>query len=251
MRIFTVSMKQIKLLFSLIVILLNLSNLYSQSSSSLIFLNQTINQYDKSMNRLSSGMLLWTDSPSSRAIYEKLESHVNFLSMNMRNNEDMISYYKSREGYLNTIGSTLQRIRELVHKRSNSFYGPDDREIIDSEIFIHYEGILKELSWAQFNTIPMFSSWMENEELKIRFKEANFYTLDGVDRILQAVISERSRMGAIMNTLEHKSKGMAIEHENTVAFQSIGDTDFAIELSNMKRNEILFFSNLFLLKHQK
>ena len=202
------------------------------------------------MDRLSSGKLLWTDSPSSRAIYEKLESHINFLSMNVRNNEDMVSYYNSREGYLNTIGSTLQRIRELILQRSNSFYGPDDRDIIDSEIFIHYSGILKEISWAQFNTIPIFSSWMENEDLKNIFKEVHFYTLEGIDRILTAVISERARIGAITNTLKHKGKGMAIEAENTQSFQSQGDTDFALELSNMKRNEIMFFSNIFLLKHQ-
>ena len=244
-------MKHIYLIIYLILFLLNISNIYSQSNSSLNFLNQIIIQNDKSMNRLSSGTLLWTDSPSSRAIYEKLESHVNFLSMNMRNNEDLISYYNSREGYLETIGTTLQRIRELILKRSNSFYGPDDREIIDSEIFIHYEGILNELSWAQFNTISMFGSWMENEDLKNRFKEVHFYTLEGIDRILQAVLSERSRMGAITNTLKHKGKGLAIEHENTISFQSHGDTDFALELSNMKRNEILFFSNIFLLKHQK
>ena len=239
-----------KHIYLIIFLILNISNLYSQSSS-LNFLNNTINQNDKSMNRLSSGMLLWTDSPSSRAIYEKLESHVNFLSMNMRNNEDLISYYNSREGYLVSIGATLQRIRELILKRSNSFYGPDDREIIDSEIFIHYEGILRELSWAQFNTIPMFSSWIENVEIKNRFKEGNFYTFEGIDRILQSVITERARIGAITNTLKHKAKGMAIEHENSMAFQSNGDTDFGLELSNMMRNEVLFFSNIFLLKQQR
>ena len=202
------------------------------------------------MDRLSSGTLLWTDSPSSKAIYEQLEGHVNFLSMNMRNNNDVISYYNSREGYLANIGATLQRIRTLILKRSNSFYSSDDREIIDSEIYIHYSGIFNELSWAQFNTISMFSSWMENEDLKNRFKEANFYTLEGIDRILQSVLSERSRMGAIINTLNHKEKGLAIEKENTISFLSNGDTDFASEISNMKRNEILFFSNLFLLKIQ-
>ena len=83
-------MKHIYLIIYLILFLLNISNIYSQSNPSLSFLNQTLTQNDKSMNRLSSGTLLWTDSPSSRAIYERLESHVNFLSMNMRNNEDMI-----------------------------------------------------------------------------------------------------------------------------------------------------------------
>lgn len=225
-----------------------MSRLFSQNSASFNYLNQTIAQNDTSMNRLSSGKLLWTDSPSTRAIYEKLESHINFLSMNMRNNEDMVSYYSSREGYLDSIGETLQRIRDLIMKRSDSFLGPDDREIIDSEIFIHYEGILRELSWAQFNTVPMFARWMESEDLKDRFREGNFYTLQGIDRIMQSVLTERSRIGAIVNTLEHKDWGMAIEHENTMAFQSIGDADFAVELSNMLRNEILFFSNLFLLR---
>lgn len=242
-------MKQIYLII-FIISFLNISHIYSQSDISLNVLNQTLLQNDKSMNRLSSGKLLWTDSPSSRAIYERLESHINFLSMNMRNNGDMISYYSSREGYLETIATTLQRIRELILKRSNSFYSSDDREIIDSEIYIHYSGILKEISWAQFNTIPMFSTWMEDEDLKNRFKEGNFYTISGIDRILQSVLSERARIGAIVNTLNHKLKGLAIEQENTISFQSNGDTDFALELSNMMRNEILFFSNLFLLKFQ-
>ena len=175
-------MKHIYIIIYPILFFLNISSIYSGSNPSLNFLNQTITQNDKSMNRISSGTLLWTDSPSSSAIYEELESHVKFLQVNMRNNEDLISYYRSREGYLDTITSTLQRIRELVLKRSNSFYGPDDREIIDSEIFILYSGILNEISWAQFNTIPMFGSWMENKDLKNRFKEGNFYTLKGIDR---------------------------------------------------------------------
>jgi len=169
----------------------------------------------------------------------------------MRSNEDLISYYNTREGYLEGIGDTLNRIRDLILKRSNSFYGPDDREIIDSEILIHYEGILGELSWAQFNTISMFGPWMESDDIKNRFKDGNFYTLEGIDRILQAVRAERSRIGAVTNTLKHKAAGMAIENENTMAFQSNGDTDFALELSKMKINEILFFSNLFLLRYQE
>ncbi len=237
--------------YLIIFLIINLLNIHPQNNSSINSLNQVLIQNDKSMNRLSSGKLLWTDSPSSRAIYEKLQSQINFLSMNIRNDNDMISFYNSREGYLVSIGESLQRIRELILKRSNSLYSSDDREVIDSEIFIHYSGILKELSWAQFNTISMFSSWMENPDLVNRFKEDNFYTLYGIDRILQSVISERARIGALINTLQYKEKGLAIEEENTISFMSIGDTDFAIELSNLKRNEIMFFSNLFLLKFQE
>ncbi len=244
-------MKHIYIIICPILFVLNISSIYSQSNPSLNFLNQTITQSDKSMNRISSGTLLWTDSPSSSAIYEELESHIKFLSVNIRNNADLISYYRSREGYMDSITTTLQQIRDLIFKRSSSFNGPDEREIIDSEIFIHYSGILNEISWAQFNTISMFGSWMENKDLKNRFKEGNFYTLKGIDRILKAVISERSRMGAISNTLKHREDGLAIEQENSISFQSNSDTDFALELSNMQRNEILFFSNIFLLKQKR
>ncbi len=244
-------MKHIYMIIYPILFFLNISNIYSQSNQSFNFLNQTLSQNDKSMNRLSSGTLLWTDSPSSKVIYEKLESHVIFLRVNIKNNEDLISYYNSRDGYLDTISEILQRIRELILKRSNSFYGPDDREIIDYEIFIYYSAILNEISWAQFNTISMFGSWMENEDLKNRFKEGNFYTLKGIDRILKAVLSERSRMGAITNTLGHRRQGLAIDLENSASFQNNSDTDFALELSNMQRNEILFFSNIFLLKQKR
>lgn len=244
-------MKLAAKLIYLCLFIMNITSIHSQSNSSLRFLNETLSHNNNSNNRLSSGKILWTDSPSSRAIYEKLESHVNFLTANIRNNEDLISYYNSREGYLDNITITLQRVRELVIKRSNSFYGPDDREIIDSEIFILYTGILNEISWAQFNTISMFSSWIEDIDLKNRFKEANFYSLKGIDRILQAVSTERSKIGAITNTLKHKGQALATEQENTMSFQSNGDTNFILELSNMKRNEILFFSNIFLLKQQK
>jgi flagellin-like hook-associated protein FlgL len=244
-------MKHIYLIIFFTLFIVNTSGLTAQSNSSVRFLNQTLMENDKSMNRLSSGQLLWTDSPSSRAIYEKLQSQINFLSMNIRNNTDMISYYNSREGYLANIVGALQRIRELILKRSNSFFGADDREIIDSEIYIHYSGILKELSWAQFNTISMFSSWLENQDLINRFKEPNFYTLEGIDRILQSVISERSRMGAQMNALQFQNNGLAVEEENAISFLTNGDTDFALEISNMKRNEIMFFSNLFLMKFQR
>lgn len=236
-------MKKQNYIIIFILIFLSVSSIYSQSNSS-------FNSLNKNLKRLSSGTLLWTDSPSSRAIYEKLQSQINFLSMNIRNNTDMISYYNSREGYLENIVTTLQRIRELILKRSNSFYSADDRDIIDSEIYIHYSGILKELSWAQFNTISLFSSWMENPDLVNRFKEDNFYTLEGIDRILLSVISERSRIGSLINTLEYRVKGLAIEEENTTAFLTNGDTDFATEISDMKSNEIMFFSNLFLLKYQ-
>jgi flagellin-like hook-associated protein FlgL len=142
----------------------------------------------------------------------------------------------------------LHRIHELILKRSNSFFSDEDRAIIDSEINLHYQGILKNISWAQFNTKPLFIDWMEDEEVQNRFKESAFYTLKGVDRILNSVLQELARQGALENILELRNKAQALEQENATEFLSQGDTNFATEISRLMRYEILFFSDLFLLK---
>jgi flagellin-like hook-associated protein FlgL len=129
-------------------------------------------------------------------------------------------------------------------------YTADDTQIIDSEINDHYASILKTFTEAQFNTKPLFISWVGDDQVQERFKETDFYTLDGIDRILNAVLAERSRDGALLNTLAFDNNGQAVNEENAYKSLSLGDTDFALELSNLKRNEIIFFSDLFLLKRQ-
>ncbi|MDA3940137.1 MAG: flagellin [Spirochaetia bacterium] len=246
-------MKNLLIIIITLFVLLS-PDVYSQNTSSMDFLNRILGQNDlqrdKSFQRLSSGTLLWTDDPASQAIYEKVKSHIEYLSVNMRSQQDLVSYYQTREGYLELFVSSLQRIRELILMKSNGIYGPDDKEILDSEINHYYDGILKTISWAQFNTKPLFLSWMDDELVVDRFKEDDFYTLEGLDRILGTVLSERAKLGAILNTLAFRSNGLAKERENSQAFRSMGDTDFALELSNLKRSEIMFFSNLFLLKTQ-
>ena len=146
--------------------------------------------------------------------------------------------------------SSLQRIRELILMKLNGIYSSDDRQIMDSEINNHYEGILKAISWAQFNTKPLFISWMDDKQIQNRFKEAEFYTIEGLDRILRSVLTERSRQSTLLNTLAFRAKGQRAEQGDSYKFLSMGDTDFALELSNLKKSEIIFFSNLFLLKLQ-
>lgn len=230
------------------------SSVYAQDRASMDFLNRILRQNEaqseKSLQRITSGTLLWSDDPSSRAIYEKIKTHIDYLSMNIRNQRDLISYYQARDGYLEGVVSSLQRIRELIMMKSNGFYTSDDKQMIDSEINGHYDSILKTLEWAQFNTNPLFTTWMEDNQLQDRFKETEFYTLGGLDRILHSVLAERARHGALLNSLEFDNNSQAVIEENAYRSLSSGDTNFALEVSNLKKNEIIFFSNLFLLKLQ-
>jgi flagellin-like hook-associated protein FlgL len=243
-----------KILLILVIFNLFIQVIYSQTNSSFSFLNRILGQNqaesDKSIQRLSSASLLWTDDPATHAIFEKVKSHIDYLSVNLRSQQDLISYYNTKDGYLEQLSDSLQRIRELILKKSNGIYGPDDRDMVDSEIFYHYQGILKVISWAQFNTKPLFGSWMDDNQMVNRFKEADFYTIEGLDRILGSVLSERAKQGAIVNTINYRSNGLSNEKLNSYSFLSHGDTSFDSEISNLKRSEIMFFSNLFLLKLQ-
>ncbi len=247
-------MNKILTIILFVIFINSFSPIYSQSSLSFDFLNRTLGQNqterDKSIQRLSSAVLLWTDDPATHAIFEKVKSHIDYLSVTVRSQQDLISYYNTKDGYLEQLSVSLQRIRELILKKSNGIYSPEDKEMVDSEIFFHYHGILKVISWAQFNTKPLFGSWMDDDQLVNRFKEVDFYTIEGLDRILGTVLSERAKQGAIVNTLNYRSKGFSNEQGNSHSFLSNGDTSFDSEISNLKRSEILFFSNLFLLKLQ-
>jgi len=223
----------------------------AQSSDSLDFLNRILEQNrledEKSMKRLSSGLILWQDDPASKAVYEKMKSHIDFLSVTMRSRRDLISYYQVRDGYLESITQALQRIRDLIMMKSNPVYSDEDRTLLDSEIYLQYEGIMKTLSWAQFNTKPVFGAWLEDEDIRERFREEKFYNPEGVDRILSAIIRERAGHGALMNSLEFQIQGMGTEKDNTLDSLGQGDTDFSQELSKLMAGEIRFFSDFFLL----
>ncbi len=59
------------------------------------------------MKRFASGLILWQDDPASRAVYEKMKAHIDFLSVTMRGHQDLISYYQVRDGYLESIMQAL------------------------------------------------------------------------------------------------------------------------------------------------
>ncbi len=135
----------------------------------------------------------------------------------------------------------------MIMMKSNPVYSDEDRALLDSEIYLQYEGIMKTLSWAQFNTKPIFESWMDDEDIHERLKEERFYSLEGVDRILSAVIRERAGHGALENSLELQIQGMGTEKDNALYSLGQGDADFSQELSKLMAGEIRFFSDFFLL----
>lgn len=88
-----------------------------QATGMNIIRNMTMqnNQVMRSMERLSSGMLInrAADDPAGLAISEKMRAQIRGLSMAGRNIQDGISLFQTAEGALNETHTILQRMREL------------------------------------------------------------------------------------------------------------------------------------------
>lgn len=222
------------------------------ASEPLTYLNRILGNnegdLDKSSNRLSEGTFLLPDNPANHAIYEKLEAHIRELEAIIRNNGDLISYYQTAEGYLSEITELLQNIRELLIKRGNAIYSPEDREYIDFEIHHYYDQIFFTLTNAEFNKKKLFMELLEDTIIKQRLTEQVYFRLDNVDMLFTFFISRRTVYGAVVRTLELRNQGMAVGSENMSEFQgSLWYIDMAAEVSRLKRHHLLFIVNLLLL----
>ena len=65
-------------------------------------------------------------------------------------------------------------------------------------------------------------------------------SIAAIDRAIGAVSSERSKLGAVQNRLEHTINNLGVAAENLTAAESrIRDLDFAMEMIEFTRNQIM------------
>ncbi|MBN2443095.1 MAG: flagellin, partial [Spirochaetales bacterium] len=175
---------QIKRILLVVLISIFIHNMYG-TTSTLTFLNRILvnNEIntDKNYKRLSEGTILLPDNPSNYAIYEKLEANIRGLESIIRNNGDMISYYQTADGYLWEITELLQHIRELLLKKSNAIYSPEDREYIDSEINQYYDQIIYSLKNSEFNTKKIFKDLFTDKTITGQLHDKKYYQVSNVD----------------------------------------------------------------------
>ena len=196
---------------------------------------------------MASGRELLTDDPANEAIYQSLRSQVRGMGREIANNADMISFYRFEDSIMAQTLDSLQRIRELVVKRSDPVFSVDDRAIVDDEIDQYYQDILSTLSQADFNGVKPFAAFASGPAVASWFAQRQYYRLDAIDRLISAMIRERSLEGAAENGLALASSGEAVARENYAAEQSLSDTDMAAEHSALMRADLLFLVDLFLL----
>lgn len=241
--------------------------------------NINANNLQKSMEKLSSGERINRagDDAANLAVSEKMRSQIRGLNQASKNVENGVSFIQTAEGYLQETTNILQRIRELSVQASNGIYTAEDRAQLQVEVSQLVSELDRISSQSQFNGLNLLSGRFATEPISFQIGanmdqkieayistmtaqalglkgmqgDSDFVisvedsdmaniTIGAVDEALKRVNRQRADLGAYQNRMEMAKKGVDVAAENLTAAESkIRDTDYATEMVNFTKNQIL------------
>ncbi|MDN5388946.1 MULTISPECIES: flagellin Hag [Bacillus] len=243
-------------------------------------LSSNNNASQKNMEKLSSGLRINRagDDASGLAISEKMRGQIRGLEMASKNSQDGISLIQTAEGALTETHAILQRMRELTVQAGNTgTQQTEDLAAIKEEmdaLITEIDGIssrtefngkkLLDGSYASgtadltfqiganagqqltVNIDSMASAQLGTTVTVSALNVTDFATtsfddqLTGIDEAINQVSSQRAKLGAVQNRLEHTINNLGASSENLTAAESrIRDVDMAKEMSEFTKNNIL------------
>ena len=194
---------------------------------------------DKNMERLSSGMRINRagDDASGLAVSEKMRSQIKGLNQALRNTQDGVSFIQTTEGYLQEVGSALQRVRELSVQAANGIYSDEDRGYIQVEVSQMVDEIDRIGEQAQFNGLKMLSGMFAKPTADTTPSSEMFLHLG-------ANMDERVQINiATMNATSLGLKDIGTKEPISIASQdsanlAIGTIDQALSQVNSQRADL-------------
>lgn len=227
------------------------------------------NTLSKSTEKLSSGYRInrAADDAAGLTISEKMREQVRGLNKASSNAQDGISAIQTAEGALNEAHSILQRMNELATQAANDTNTSSDRTAVQSEIDALTSEISRISSTTQFNTQNLLDGNFTGKKLQVGALEGQAITIDigtmnatalGIDNLsvssfgkagsamtaiqkaVSQVSTQRSKLGALQNRLEHTVNNLDNVAENTQTAESrIRDTDMASEMVQYSATSII------------
>ncbi|GAW31861.1 flagellin Hag [Carboxydocella sp. JDF658] len=226
-----------------------------------------------SIAKLSSGLRINKagDDAAGLSISEKMRGQIRGLQQASRNAQDGISLIQTAEGALNETHSILQRMRELAVQGANDTNVTADRSAIKDELLQLKQEIDRIAANTEFNTQKLLQkndSYIfqvganSSQNIKLVINAMNASALDTnltsakinglstygnfssfitiVNNAITKVSTERSKLGAYQNRLEHTINNLDTSAENLTAAESrIRDVDMAKEMMEFTKNNIL------------
>ncbi|MFQ5559986.1 MAG: flagellin [Nitrospinota bacterium] len=218
------------------------------------------------------------DDAAGLAISEKLRSDIRAIGQAIRNSNDGISIVNTTEGALNAQSVMLTRMRELSAQAATGSVGSTERATINAEFTALRNEIDRIMEVTEFNgqklingslrsgattdiTIQvgfknttndrislntsadltiMSSTALQIDTLSVTAAAEALTALNQVQSALNTVTSARGRLGAVQNRFVNTVSNLQIASENLQAAESqIRDADYAAEISQFTRNQIL------------
>jgi flagellin len=230
------------------------------------------------IERLSSGLRINSakDDAAGQAIANRFTSTIKGLTQGSRNANDGISLAQTAEGSLSEINNNLQRIRELTVQAANGTNTVEDQTSIQGEITSRLAEIDRSAATTEFNGtklldgviasvgIQVGTNGTADDQIEITLAGAasgdlGVDTIDvtagadaaansalataalaTIDAAIKLVDDQRSSLGASQNQLASAVTTIGATITNMSAARSrIEDADYAVEVSNMTRAQIL------------
>ena len=141
------------------VINTNIASLNAQRN-----LNSSQAGTNQALERLSSGLRINSakDDAAGLAISTRFTSQIKGLNVAVRNANDGISLAETAESSMGSMTDSLQRIRELAVQSANGSYGPEDRELINSEAQALIAEVARVADTANFNGVKLLDGSYES-----------------------------------------------------------------------------------------
>ncbi|MDO7788344.1 flagellin N-terminal helical domain-containing protein [Desulforamulus aquiferis] len=219
------------------------------------------------------------DDAAGLSISEKMRGQIRGLQQASRNAQDGISLLQTAEGSMNETHAILQRMRELAVQSANDTNVTIDRDALQEEFNALKNEIDRIANTTEFNTQKLISSDAgtlvfhvganQDQIISVTFADMratettvnlgyidSAVTIDmsvaisnrsnanamitSIDNSITAVSTQRSKLGAIQNRLEHTIKNLDVAAENLQASESrIRDVDMAKEMMEFTKTNIL------------
>ena len=229
---------------------------------------------ETSMARLSSGKRInsASDDAAGVAISSRLSAEIRGTNQAIRNALDGQALIDTAEGGHKEIENILQRMREVAVQAGNDTNNTQDRANLQAEMdamTAEIDRISGTTTWAGSslmatgtttfsfqvgaatgaqNQISVGINEMDAEALDVQAADVDLDTsgtsrtsaIATIDAAIKTVNDQRSELGAVSNRLNHTVNNLTnISSNLSAAKGGIEDADFALETTNLAKNQIL------------
>jgi flagellin len=235
------------------------TNMAAQTSAS--WLAKSSAMLSKSLARLSSGSKIVSpeDDVAGAAVSMRLDAQVSRIGAAISNVGNAVSFNQTQDGFLQKVGTALNRMSELSILSQDVTKSTDDQALYNAE-FTQLGAYINDLATKDFNGIALFDGTGLDVTID---SDGNKFTTTGVDLTAAAyttatadtdaatslddvkaaiaqLSTDRANIGANVSVLNSYSDQLGVEKDNLSAANSrIKDVDVAEESTQYARYNIL------------